>query len=49
MLVDARVSRRFGLYELQGEGTNLLDTRYQDIVGVEMPGRAVTVSIHVER
>jgi outer membrane cobalamin receptor len=49
VLIDARVSRRFGLYELQVEGTNLLDTSYQEIVGVAMPGRAVTASIRVGR
>lgn len=49
VLVDARVSRRFGLYELQIDATNLLDTRYQEIVGVEMPGRAVIGSIRVGR
>jgi outer membrane cobalamin receptor len=49
VLIDARVSRRYGVYELQVEGTNLLDTRYEEIVGVAMPGRAVTVSIRVGR
>ena len=44
-VVDVRVSRRFGLYELQVDGTNLGDTDYQEVLGVAMPGRAVTLSL----
>ncbi|MBI4886887.1 MAG: TonB-dependent receptor [Acidobacteria bacterium] len=46
-LVDLRVSRRFGLYEVRVEGTNLGGASYQEIVGVAMPGRAVTLSLAV--
>jgi iron complex outermembrane receptor protein len=46
-LVDMRVSRRFGMYEVRLEGTNLGDAVYQEIVGVEMPGRAVSISLAV--
>lgn len=47
LLLDARVARRFGLYELQVEGANLFDAGYEEILGVAMPGRAVTASILV--
>ena len=47
VLLDVRVSRRFGPYELQAEGTNLFNTAYQEIVGVAMPGRAATLSMVV--
>lgn len=46
-LLDLRVSRAFGRYELSAEGTNLGDTTYQEITGVAMPGRAATVTLTV--
>jgi iron complex outermembrane receptor protein len=46
-LFDLRVSRLFGLYEVRLECTNLGNASYQEIVGVAMPGRAVTVSVAV--
>jgi iron complex outermembrane receptor protein len=46
-VLDLRVSRAFGLYELRIDGTNLGDTRYEEIAGVAMPGRAATVSLAV--
>ncbi len=47
-LVDVRVSRRFGrLYEVNVEGTNLLNRRYQEVAGVVMPGSALSVSLAV--
>ncbi len=45
LLLDARLGRRFGRYDLIVDGTNLLDASYQEVLGVEMPGRAVTMSI----
>ena len=44
-VVDLRLSRRFGTYEFRVDGTNLGDASYQEVLGVAMPGRAVTVSI----
>ncbi|MGH9256103.1 MAG: TonB-dependent receptor plug domain-containing protein [Vicinamibacterales bacterium] len=46
-LLDVRVSRRFRTYEVRVEGTNLGDATYQEIVGVAMPGRAVSLSLAV--
>jgi len=46
-VIDLRVSRRFGLYELRLEGTNLGDAEYQEILGVAMPGRAVSLSLAI--
>ncbi|HEY5617932.1 MAG TPA: TonB-dependent receptor [Vicinamibacterales bacterium] len=46
-LLDVRVSRRFRMYEVRLEGSNLGDATYQEIVGVAMPGRAVNVSLVV--
>jgi outer membrane cobalamin receptor len=44
-LVDLRLTRAFGSYEVRLEGTNLGDATYQEILGVAMPGRAVSVSL----
>ncbi|MGH9254443.1 MAG: hypothetical protein ACRD3C_07720 [Vicinamibacterales bacterium] len=46
-LLDIRVSRRFRTYEVRVEGMNLGDATYQEIVGVAMPGRAVSLSLAV--
>lgn len=46
-VVDLRLSRTFGRYDLRIEGTNLGDTSYQEITGVAMPGRAATVTLAV--
>jgi len=48
-VVDLRVSRRFGFYQVRVDGTNLGDVEYQEILGVAMPGRAVTVSLVIGR
>ena len=48
-VVDLRISRRLGLYELRVDGTNLSDAEYQEILGVAMPGRAVSVSLAIGR
>ena len=37
-LVDTRVAYRFGRWEAYADGLNLLDTDYQEIRGVAMPG-----------
>ena len=46
-LVDLRVSRLFGRYEVRVDATNVGDTSYQEITGVAMPGRAATVTLLV--
>jgi iron complex outermembrane receptor protein len=48
-VLDLRLSRRFGAYDVRLESTNLGNTSYQEIVGVAMPGRAVAVSLAVGR
>ena len=46
VLLDARVARRLGrVVEVFVEGTNLFDVSYQEVVGVRMPGAAMTVSL----
>lgn len=47
-LLDARVSRSLGsMFDVYVEGTNLFNVTYQEIVGVDMPGAAVTVALSV--
>ena len=38
-LLDARLMRRFGSFELSLDCSNLLDTHFQEIRGIDMPGR----------
>ena len=42
---DLRLSRRFGMHEVRLDGTNLGDATYQEVLGVAMPGRALTLSL----
>lgn len=44
-VLDARVSRRIGPADVFVEGTNLLDEAYQEIIGVDMPGRWVRAGL----
>ncbi len=44
-LVDLRVSRRFGAVTAHLDATNLLDVRYQEVRGVNMPGRWVSAGV----
>ncbi len=44
-VLDLRVSRGFGAYEVHVDGTNLFDASYQEVLGVQMPGAAVSVSL----
>ena len=46
-VVDTRLSRRIGIGEVFVEGSNLLDTEYQEISGVDMPGRWMRAGISV--
>jgi outer membrane cobalamin receptor len=49
-LLDVRLSRTFGgRARIFVEGTNLLDTEYQEIRGVEMPGRWMRAGLEVLR
>jgi vitamin B12 transporter len=44
-LLDGRVERRFRRFSASIDFTNLFDTRYQEIVGVDMPGRWFTLNL----
>ena len=44
-VLDLRVSRQFGLYDIRLEGTNLGDATYQEVLGVAMPGRGASISL----
>lgn len=44
-VVDGRVGYRVARWELYVDGLNLLDTDYQEIRGVAMPGRAVRFGV----
>jgi iron complex outermembrane receptor protein len=44
-VVDARLSRRLGSADIFIEGSNLLETRYQEIRGVDMPGRWIRAGL----
>ncbi len=46
-LVDTRVGRTVGMATLFVEGSNLLDTRYQEVSGVDMPGRWIRAGVRV--
>ncbi len=46
-VVDVRAARRFGRAELFVDGQNLLDTRYQEIRGVDLPGRSFSAGIRL--
>jgi iron complex outermembrane receptor protein len=46
-VVDTRLSRRIGIGDVFVEGSNLLDTAYQEISGVDMPGRWIRAGISV--
>jgi outer membrane cobalamin receptor len=45
--LDLRASRRVGRVSVYVDGANLFDERYQEIVGVSMPGRWVSAGISV--
>jgi len=46
-ILDVRLSRQFGIYEIRVEGTNLGNATYQEVFGVAMPGRAAAISLAV--
>jgi len=48
-LVDLRVARTFGRLRLFVEGLNLLDTDYQEVQGVDMPGRSARAGLEIVR
>jgi iron complex outermembrane receptor protein len=45
VVLNLRVSRDFGTYQIRVDGTNLFDTEYQEIAGVAMPGAAIALSV----
>ena len=48
-VLDLRLSRAFGIYEIRVEGTNLGNATYQEVLGVAMPGRAFSLSLAFRR
>ncbi len=46
-VVDVRAGRRVGRLEVYADVANLLDTAYQEVKGVAMPGRWVKVGVKV--
>jgi outer membrane cobalamin receptor len=44
-LVNALLARRFGELELSVDCSNLLNTRYQEVIGIDMPGRWLAVRL----
>jgi outer membrane cobalamin receptor len=46
-LVDTRLGYRVGRWEVYADGLNLLDTDYQEIRGVAMPGRSVRFGLRI--
>lgn len=44
-LLDVRAQRQWGRLTVFGEASNLLSARYQEVTGVEMPGRWVRTGI----
>jgi iron complex outermembrane receptor protein len=47
-VLDARIARPVGSAELFVEGTNLLDEAYQEISGVDMPGRWIRAGLRLK-
>lgn len=45
--VDARVARLVGRIELYADATNLFDSEYQEIRGVDMPGRWIRAGLRI--
>ncbi|HEX3703177.1 MAG TPA: TonB-dependent receptor [Vicinamibacterales bacterium] len=46
-LVDTRVGRTIGPATVFVEGSNLLDTHYQEVSGVDMPGRWIRLGVRL--
>ena len=44
---DTRLGYRVGRWEVYADGLNLLDTDYQEIRGVAMPGRSVRFGLRI--
>lgn len=44
-VVDARAAHRLGRAQIFAVGQNLLDTRYQEVRGVDLPGRSFSVGL----
>ena len=48
-VLDCRLGRRFGRFEAYLEGSNLTNSRYQEIPGVDMPGRWLRAGLSMMR
>jgi outer membrane cobalamin receptor len=44
-LLDLRLTRAIGRFELYADGNNLTDARYQEVPGVDMPGRSFSLGV----
>jgi outer membrane cobalamin receptor len=49
VVADLRLSRGYRAYEIGIEGTNLGNASYQEVLGVQMPGRAVLLTVAFRR
>jgi hypothetical protein len=47
-VLNGRLERRFSRFSAGVDLTNMLNSRYQEILGVDMPGRWLTVSLRFE-
>ena len=46
-LLDLRLVRAIGRFELFADGRNLTDAQYQEVLGVDMPGRSLSLGVRV--
>jgi iron complex outermembrane receptor protein len=49
VVADLRLSRSYTGFEIGVEGSNLGNASYQEVLGVQMPGRAVILTVAVRR
>jgi outer membrane cobalamin receptor len=49
VVADLRLSREYSDFEIGIEGTNLGNASYQEVLGVQMPGRAVALTVAFRR
>jgi outer membrane receptor protein involved in Fe transport len=49
VVVDLRLSRQYSEFEIGIEGLNLGNASYQEVLGVQMPGRALVLTVAFRR
>jgi hypothetical protein len=47
-VLNGRLEKRFHKFAASVDLTNMLNSRYQEIIGVDMPGRWLTFSLRFE-